>query len=65
MWISAIFYVSGVLSVIGVLGWQAYEFLRNGVWIPISVIDGLRELGMVWRKRCQVYLSLRTAVAKK
>ena len=31
-----------------ILGWQAYNYLRHGVWQPISLIDALRYANMKW-----------------
>jgi hypothetical protein len=31
-----------------ILGWQAYGYLRHGVWQPISTIDALRYMNMKW-----------------
>ena len=33
---------------IGVLGWQAYGYLRFGVWTPISIITVLEWMQIQW-----------------
>ena len=31
-----------------ILGWQAYYYLRHGIWQPLSFIDALRYVNMKW-----------------
>ena len=33
---------------LGVLGWQAYEYLRFGIWMPVSIITALEWMEIQW-----------------
>lgn len=46
--IAGAFVTTGVLVFLGVLGWQVLHYLREGVWFPVSVIDGLEHVGFEW-----------------
>ena len=38
----------GILSALGVLGYQIYWYLRLGEWYTLSIISGLRRLHVQW-----------------
>lgn len=43
---------------VGVLGYQAYHFLRSGDWLPMSSIDGLSRLGSRWANEPDTWLGI-------
>jgi hypothetical protein len=46
--IAGLFVSAGVLSFLGILGWQVVHYLKEGVWFPVSVVDGLEYVGFEW-----------------
>jgi hypothetical protein len=46
--IGAIALILLLLGGLGVLGWQVYEYLRLGVWTPISIITALEWMQVQW-----------------
>jgi hypothetical protein len=49
-WIGVAETIGGYFGVAApsILIWQAYYYLRHGVWQPISLIDALRYVNMKW-----------------
>ncbi len=37
-----------IFAPLGILGWQAYGYLRNGQWISLSVLDAFRWMDVKW-----------------
>lgn len=46
--VAGLFVSAGVLSFVAVLGWQVLHYLKEGVWLPVSVVDGLQYVGLEW-----------------
>ena len=46
--ISAIALILLLFGGLGVLGWQVYEYLKLGVWTPISIITALEWMQVQW-----------------
>lgn len=46
--ISAIALILLLFGGLGVLGWQVYEYLKVGVWVPISIITALEWMQVQW-----------------
>lgn len=56
--VAAVFGVIGVLCGLAVVGWQAYYWLRHSAWVPLSVVDGLRFIGVEWARSPRDWIGL-------
>lgn len=39
-------YIMGLLGALTIVGWQVFQWLRTGVWIPIPISEGFAYLGI-------------------
>lgn len=56
--ILAVIIVILIVSPMGILGWQIYQFLRFDAWISVSVIDALVWCDNKWASNPKEWLGL-------
>ncbi|ABM02104.1 hypothetical protein Ping_0237 [Psychromonas ingrahamii 37] len=47
-----------VISAVCVFVFQTYTYLKSGVWLPLSVIDGFSTIGFEWAKNPTDWIGL-------
>jgi hypothetical protein len=56
--LGGILFVGGFVGAIAVLFFQVFVFLQYGHWLPISVVTGLRWLGVEWASNPTTWLGV-------
>lgn len=57
-WVVLLLILSGIISLVGIMGWQGYTYLQFGDWTPVSIIDGLQYLEFEWATTPDNWLGL-------